>query len=460
MSSDFLIQAKGLGKCFQMYDKPHERLLQSFYRGKKTFYKAHWALRDVSFKLKRSETIGIVGRNGSGKTTLLQLVCGTLLATEGSCQVKGRVAALLALGAGFNMEYTGRENIYLYASLLGLTEQEINQKYDDICEFADIGEFILQPVKKYSSGMFMRLAFAVAIHVEPEILIVDEALAVGDAAFQRKCYARLDSLKQKGMALLFVSHSISRVVDLCDRVLLLEKGSLIASGKPKSITTIYHKLLFSSSSEVNHLIKKIQREVANENGDHSNDYLDLADSVKAEGGKLKLSSTQQEAGIESHFIKGMKSKSMIVYESKGALISDISMATTLGKKVNMLCKGEKYHYSYTVSFDKKCQQVYFGMFIKSLTGVNVSGYRFPLYDHYIKVVSKGSSYRVTFSFICRLNPGVYFLNAGCKGLEDGEDVFLHRIVDALMIQVMPVVNPQSNGMVDFDIDAGFELLTN
>ena len=187
MCSDIVLKVDNLGKCFQIYKKPHDRLLQSLFRDKKKYYKEFWSVRNVSFNLKRGETVGIVGRNGSGKTTLLQLICGTLFFTEGACNVNGRVAALLALGAGFNPEYSGEENIYLYASVLGLSEQEIKKKYNSICEFADIGKFISQPVKKYSSGMYMRLAFAVAIHVEPDILIVDEALAVGDEAFQRKC---------------------------------------------------------------------------------------------------------------------------------------------------------------------------------------------------------------------------------------------------------------------------------
>lgn len=197
MCSDVVIKVDNLSKCYHMYNKPHDRLLQSFFRGKKTFYKDFWAVRDISFCIKRGETVGIVGRNGSGKTTLLQLIAGTLLPSEGECNVNGRVAALLALGAGFNPEYSGEENIYLYASLLGLSKQKINDRYKSICEFADIGEFITQPVKKYSSGMHVRLAFAVAIHVEPDILIVDEALAVGDEAFQRKCYARLEELKKE-----------------------------------------------------------------------------------------------------------------------------------------------------------------------------------------------------------------------------------------------------------------------
>lgn len=443
MCSDTVVKIDNLGKCYQMYKKPHERLLQSFFRGKKTFYKDFWALRDISFHLEKGETVGIVGRNGSGKTTLLQLISGTLLPTEGTCIVNGRVAALLALGAGFNPEYSGEENIYLYASLLGLSKQEINDRYNSICEFADIGEFISQPIKKYSSGMHMRLAFSVAIHVEPDILIVDEALAVGDEAFQRKCYARLEELKKGGMSLLFVSHSAGSVINLCDRALLLEKGKLLTIGEPKAIIGAYHKLLFSPTSKVEGVIQEIQKNLILDEGL----VTESSNSQKTEPAKQK-----------AYYIEDMQSKSIIHYESKGAVISEFCITTLEGERVNVLCKGETYSYSFKVVFQQDCQRVRFGMLIKNITGIEIGGFATSSIQNPIDTVQNGSQYNVKFSFVCRLNPGVYFLNAGVKGVEESEETYLHRILDAIMIRVMPEDEQQSTGIIDFEIEAQVQAL--
>ena len=441
MCSEIVVKVDNVGKCYQIYKKPHERLLQSFFRGKKTFYKEFWSVRDVSFQVNKGETVGIVGRNGSGKTTLLQLVCRTLMLTEGVCNVNGRVAALLALGAGFNPEYSGDENIYLYASLLGLSEHEIKQRYNSICEFADIGEFISQPVKKYSSGMYMRLAFSIAIHVEPDILIIDEALAVGDEAFQRKCYARLEELKKEGMALLFVSHSASSVINLCDRALLLEKGQLLATGKPKEIIAAYHKLLFSPASKVDNVIHEIQK------------GLDLIDSTDSENNH-KIEATKKKA----YFVEGMESKSIVYYEENGAVITDVRLTTTEGEKVNVLCKGEKYNYTYRVTFKKDCSRVRFGMLIKTVLGVEVGGFATSSIEKPIDIVYGNTQFVITFTFVCRINPGVYFLNAGAKGFDEGEEIYLHRILDAIMIRVMPEDNQQSTGLIDFDVETKIQEL--
>ncbi len=437
MYSDVVVKVENLGKCFQMYKKPHERLLQSFFRGKKTFYKNFWALRDISFHLNKGETVGIVGRNGSGKTTLLQIVCGTLLSTEGACNVNGRVAALLALGAGFNPDYTGEENIYLYASILGLSQQEILERYNSIIEFAGIGEFISQPVKKYSSGMYMRLAFAVAIHVEPDILIVDEALAVGDEAFQRKCYARLEELKKGGMALLFVSHSAGSVINLCDRALLLEKGRLIATGKPKAVIAAYHKILFSPASKVESVIHDIKNNI------------EVDENLELESNHDQQKELPKQ---KAYYIEAMQSQSVICYETKGAKITEPCITTLDGKKVNVLCKGERYNYNFKVIFTQDCQRVRFGMLIKTITGIEIGGFATTAIQNPIDSVLSGAQYNVSFTFTCRLNPGVYFLNAGVKGVEASEETYLQRILDAIMIRVMPEEEHQSTGIVDFEIE--------
>lgn len=239
MCSDIALRTEGLGKSFHIYDKPQDRLWQMLLPRKTPFYREFWALRDVSLTVEKGETVGIIGRNGSGKSTLLQLICGTLGASTGTVACEGRIAALLELGSGFNPEFSGRENVYLNGAVLGLSRAEITARFDEIADFAGIGDFIEQPTKTYSSGMLVRLAFAVSVCVEPDILIVDEALAVGDASFQFKCLQRLEALAARGTTLLFVSHDMSMVKRFCKRVLYLRDGQLRASGLPEDMAELY-----------------------------------------------------------------------------------------------------------------------------------------------------------------------------------------------------------------------------
>lgn len=238
-SGDWAIRAQGLGKTYRLYDKPHHRLMQALWRGRKSYYREFAALHDVSFELARGQTLGIIGRNGAGKSTLLQIICGTLTPTTGQVEVQGRIAALLELGTGFNPDFTGRENIVINAAILGLNQREITERLDDIIAFADIGLFIDQPVKTYSSGMYVRLAFAVVVHVNPDILIVDEALAVGDALFQAKCMTRMRRMLDDGLTLLFISHDIAAVKALCQRALWLDHGKVRTMGPTPEVTRDY-----------------------------------------------------------------------------------------------------------------------------------------------------------------------------------------------------------------------------
>lgn len=240
MSSDIAVRAIDLSKRYQIYDKPRDRLLQGLWRGRKRFYREFWALKGVSFEVRKGETVGIIGRNGSGKSTLLQLICGTLAPTGGSVVTNGRVGALLELGAGFNPEFTGRENVQVNASILGLSRETIARRFDEIAEFAEIGEFMEQPVKTYSSGMFLRLAFAVQVFVDPDVLVVDEALAVGDVFFRQKCYQRLEALRERGVAILLVSHALTDVQQFCDRAILLDHGKQLFDGSPAEAVNRYY----------------------------------------------------------------------------------------------------------------------------------------------------------------------------------------------------------------------------
>ncbi len=239
MSFDPAIRIEGLGKCYHIYDTPRDRLKQFLWRGSRNFYREFWALRDVAFDVKKGETIGIIGRNGSGKSTLMKMLAGTLTPTTGTIETQGRVAALLELGSGFNPEFTGRENVFLNGAILGIGRTEMAERFDQIAAFADIGDFIDQPVKTYSSGMVVRLAFAVSVHVNPDILLIDEALSVGDAVFQFKCKERMEQLAASGTTLLFVSHDLGLVRAFCKRVVYLTQGRLVAAGQADDVTEHY-----------------------------------------------------------------------------------------------------------------------------------------------------------------------------------------------------------------------------
>lgn len=260
----------GVSKCFQVYENPVRRLKQFIVpkvdrvvgRESRAYHEDFWALKDVSFVLPKGETMGIVGRNGSGKSTLLQIIAGTLTPTSGNVTVNGRVAALLELGAGFNSDFSGLENVYLNASLMGLTREETEARLDDILSFADIGHFIHSPVRSYSSGMLVRLAFAVQAQIEPEVLIVDEALAVGDAKFQAKCFARLKKLKQNGTSILFVSHATEQIVTHCDRALLLDGGVTQECGAPREVINRYLDILFGKKRENNSTRADVDKQIA------------------------------------------------------------------------------------------------------------------------------------------------------------------------------------------------------
>jgi lipopolysaccharide transport system ATP-binding protein len=256
MSSEPIITAQGLGKCYQIYESPAERLKQMLYpRAARLFgrsadprYTEFWALRGVDFRISRGETVGILGRNGSGKTTLLQVLCGTLPYSEGHCEVQGRVAALLELGAGFKPEFTGRENVLINSAIVGIPEDEARARMQQVIEFSELGDVMDRPVKTYSSGMYVRLAFSAAIHVNPDILVVDEALAVGDARFQAKCFRRINEMKEQGVTILFVTHATEQVAMHCSRALLLDGGRLIEDGHPREVSNRYLDLLFGRST--------------------------------------------------------------------------------------------------------------------------------------------------------------------------------------------------------------------
>jgi len=446
MSSEIAIRVDKLSKCFQVYAQPHDRLKQSILprlqravgAAPKKYHADFWALRDVSFEIHKGETVGILGRNGSGKSTLLQLICGTLNPTGGSIQTHGRIAALLELGSGFNPEFTGRENVYLNAAVLGLSKSEIDARFDEIAAFADIGAFIEQPVKTYSSGMLVRLAFAVAINVDPEVLVVDEALSVGDELFQRKCFSRIEAIRKQGATILFVSHSGSTIVELCDRAILMDSGEKLASGKPKQLVGLYQKLLYAPVEKQAAIREQIRRNGQRQTGEA---MLQVEEDEAA---------TAPLAHQQESFDPGLKPSSTIEYESLGALIESAQICTLAGEQVNNLLRGKSYRYIYTVRFTEQARHVRFGMLIKTINGVELGGaVSAAQAKHSLAIAEPGAAYKIEFRFVCSLNPGVYFLNAGVVGDVGGSETYLHRMIDIAMFRVLPESQDMATGLVNF-----------
>jgi len=443
MSSDVALRVDALGKCYHIYDAPQHRLLQMLARGRRRLYREFWALRNVSFQILRGECVGIVGRNGSGKSTLLQLICGTLAPSEGGCEADGRIAALLELGSGFNPEFSGRENVFLNAALLGLTPVQTQERYADICAFADIGNFIDQPVKTYSSGMVVRLAFAVAVHVEPQFLVVDEALAVGDELFQRKCFSRIEQLRSAGVTILLVSHSGATVMSLCDRALLLDAGELLRVGPAKEIVGCYQRLLYAPEDR--------RAEIRTEIGSH----LALPD-LSAANAQVQMPvqgaalSRELDESSEEYFDPDLQPQSTIAYEPRGARIDGVQILDAEGRRVNCLCRGRRYRFTYEVQFDRPATAVRLGMLIKTVAGVELGGIlSAPEARTALSTVEAGTRLRAQFEFLCSVNSGSYFLNAGVVGIDAGEEIFLHRVLDACIFRVLPQGPSITTGIIDF-----------
>jgi ABC-type polysaccharide/polyol phosphate transport system ATPase subunit len=401
MTSDLAVRAAGLGKCYHLYERPQDRLKQILGRGRRQYYREFWALQDVSFELPRGGTLGIVGRNGSGKSTLLQLVAGTLTPTAGTVAAHGRVAPLLELGTGFNPDFTGRENVYLNGAVLGLSSDEIDERFDSIARFADIGAFIDQPVKVYSSGMYVRLAFAVATSVEPDVFILDEALAVGDARFQLACYERIQRMLDNGMTLLFVSHDGNAVKRLCERALVLEDGRVAFDGAPNAALNAYSRLLFGGAAPP----PPPHRAAAPTAAVHAG--LDtLPHEYRYGSGKGRIT------GI-------------VVLDAEGAP----ALSVETGTRVVVRC---------SVAVEQPVARPVFALRFKSDRGVEVYGTNTHFQNQPVAPLEAGALLTVDFSLDMVLMAGSYFLSVSFVELVGDEIEPIDRRYDVLELRVTAV----------------------
>jgi len=424
---DIAIHVDQLTKIYRLYDRPRDRFLESLGLTRKTLSREHYALRSVSFDVARGETVGIIGVNGSGKSTILKIITGVLSATQGEVQVNGRISALLELGAGFNMEYTGRENIYLNGTMIGFSKEEIDARLEDILAFADIGQFVDQPVKTYSSGMFVRLAFAVAINIDPEILIVDEALSVGDVYFQSKCYRKFEEFKEMGRTILFVSHDLSSISRYCDRVLLLHQGSLIAEGAPRDMVDLYKKLLV---------------------GQLDTETLEAKHVPSAEN------ETKGEPEPASWTPAFTCNPQINEYGDGTAQIVGFNILDKDGNSSNTIEKGTEWTVQMRVLFHKPVSDPIYAFTITNLKGTDITGTNTLFEKVNVRPRGEGEYQELSFTQQMDLQGGEYMLSLGCTGYDGADFVVYHRLYEVCALTVIS----DKNTVGFFDTNSRVRLL--
>lgn len=410
------IDVKNVTKLYKLYDKPSDRLFESLGLSKKKKYHEHYALGDVNFTINKGDCVGIIGTNGAGKSTILKIITGVLNPTSGSVEIDGRISALLELGAGFNMEYTGIENVYLNGSMIGFSREEIDEKLGDIVAFADIGDFIDQPVKTYSSGMFVRLAFAVAINIDPEILIVDEALSVGDVFFQMKCFKKFEEFKAMGKTILFVSHDLSSIQKYCDRAILLNKGTKLAEGSPKDMIDLYKKVLTGHLDD----------SAADEKEDNTED---------GEPGVLWRSNYELNPDCQE-------------YGDKEVEIIDYAIIDDDGKYTSTIIKGTEFTIKIKLRANQDVINPIAAFTIKDVKGTDITGTNTWFEGNDIGIMTEGQEKTVSFCQELNLQGGEYLISLGCTRFENDRFDVYHRLYDVCKLNV--VSDKNTVGFYDMD----------
>lgn len=402
MEKKIAIEVKNIVKVYKLYDKLRDRMYDAL--GLKKNYKRYYALNGVDLSVYQGETVGIIGTNGSGKSTLLKIITGVLSPTSGEVNVNGRISALLELGAGFNMEYNGIENVYLNGTMLGYSEKEIDEKLPAILEFADIGDYVYQPVKTYSSGMFVRLAFAVAINIEPEILIVDEALSVGDVFFQAKCYHKFEEFKKMGKTIIFVSHDLGSISKYCDRVFLLNKGKLLGEGNPKEMIDAFKRVL-----------------VGQYESDGENAPSEVRENINPD--------TQE-------------------YGTGQAEITECYVTDENGVRSTAILKGTEFTVHMKVQVNDYIPAPIFAVSFKDIRGTEITGTNTMAEKAFLDSVKPGQRKEITFTQKMSLQGGEYLLSFGVTGYNGNHFEVYHRLYDAINITV--VSDKNTVGFYDMD----------
>ncbi len=418
---EIAIQVSGLEKAYKLYNKPSDRLKEALGLSRKKKYKEHRALKGVDLTIYQGETVGIIGTNGSGKSTILKIITGVLNQTEGTVNVNGRISALLELGAGFNMEYNGIENVYLNGTMMGFSKKEIDAKMDDILSFADIGDYVYQPCKTYSSGMFVRLAFAVAINIEPEILIVDEALSVGDVFFQAKCYHKFEEFKKMGKTIVFVSHDLSSISKYCDRVVLLNQGVKLGEGNPKEMIDAYKQVLVGQ-------YKPAEAEEASLLDD---------EEIEAAAAASVAATEKNESKKKSEIIDAnMVNPDLLEYGTKAAVIEEYKITDDMDRATSAVLKGKNCCVHMKVRFHEDIEAPIFAFTIKNIKGVEITGTNTMVEKAFLEPVKAGSVKEITFTQKMNLQGGEYLLSLGVTGYEKEDFQVYHRLYDVMNMTVI------------------------
>ena len=413
--SETVIQVSHVSKLYKLYDRSMDRLKESLGLSKGK-HREHYALKDLSFEVRKGECVGMIGINGAGKSTILKIITGVLTPTEGTVRIQGRISALLELGAGFNIEYTGLQNVYLNGTMNGFSKEEIDSRLETIIAFADIGEFVHQPVKTYSSGMFVRLAFAIAINIEPEILIVDEALSVGDVFFQAKCYKKFEEFKQMGKTILFVSHDLGSISKYCNRVILLDKGRSLAEGDAKTIVNLYKQVLVGQAG----------LGVSRRGTDRTDRTAGVDSDEDLDGGLWK---EQYELNPNT-----------LEYGEKQAEIVDFAIVDEMGRYTNAIEKGSRFSVKMKVRFHESVQDPILALSIKNLQGTEICGTN-TMYEKVPVCHTQAGTFKTaTFTQNMDLQGGEYLISLGCTGYRGGKFVVYHRLYDICNISVISQKN--------------------
>ena len=432
MQSNLAINVCDVTKIYRLYDKPIDRLKESISLTHKKYHKEFFALDKISFTVEKGSTVGIIGTNGSGKSTILKIITGVLNPTTGSVEVNGNISALLELGAGFNMDYTGIENIYMNGTMMGFSREQMEAKLPEILEFADIGDFVYQPVKTYSSGMFVRLAFALAINVEPEILIVDEALSVGDVFFQAKCYRRMEEIRKTGTTILMVTHDMGSVIKYCDKVILLNKGEFLAEGPAGEMVDLYKKILAGRMDD-------LEADLAKRLDSNFSDMMELNNDINKTHAKEYHGLMKEKISINPNKTE---------YGDGRAEIYDLGLLDSKGELTNLLLKGEEFTIREKIRFNANIESPIFTFTIKDKKGTELSGTNTMFEGVEVKPVKPGDEAVVEFKQKMTLQGGEYLLSMSCTGFENGTHVVYHRLYDVTFITV--ISNKNTVGVYDME----------
>ncbi len=441
--SGIAIKLESVSKFYKLFNSPGDRLKEALNPFGKSYHKDFFAIKSINLEIKKGEILGIVGKNGCGKSTLLKLISGVLTPNKGVVEVKGRISALLELGSGFNPEFTGVQNIFFYGAILGFSKSEMEEKLDDILLFADIGDFINQPLKVYSSGMKARLSFSVAVHIDPEILILDEVLSVGDVMFQRKCYARMQLFFESGKTIIFVSHNTNEINRLCTRAIFLLDGEIVMDGDPKVVTQYYEKYLFAKDKRLD-IRKEINAHMFGRGQDIVNKHEKNVKDVSRVDVRQHVS---KNSNTNAFLVPGFVPKNKVEYDGSGLDIREICIKTMNGEKVNNILTGEYYHFCYKLIFKDDYVDVGFGMQIHTEKGVLVSACGSRMHDVLIKKVEEGGVYDVEWKFECLLLEGTYYINIGANHFRGAEIKYINRISDAFAFKVIMGDPRLYNGLV-------------